>query len=55
MKTCNSLGIQVHFKGSNTIHTLLVVPKDKDPICQKGWAIYHFKCPQADCLEYIGE
>ena len=34
-KTCNSLGVQVHFKGSNTIYTLLVAPKDKDIICQK--------------------
>ena len=33
--TCNSLGIQVHFKGSNTICTLLIAPKDKDNICQK--------------------
>ena len=24
------LGIEVHFKGSNTIHNLLVVAKDKD-------------------------
>ena len=34
-KTWNSLGIQVYFKGSKTICTLLVVPKDKDTICQK--------------------
>ena len=25
-KTCNSLGIQVHFKGNNTIWTLLMAP-----------------------------
>ena len=34
-KACNSLGVQVHFKGSNTICTLIVAPKDKDTICQK--------------------
>ena len=31
----NSSGIQVHFKGSNVIPTLLMAPKDKDNICQK--------------------
>ena len=34
-KTCNSLEIQVHFKGCSTICILLVAPKDKDTICQK--------------------
>ena len=29
-RTCNKKGIQVHFKGSNTIRTLLMAPKDKD-------------------------
>ena len=47
-KTCNSLGIQVHFKGSNTIHTFLMTPKDKDNTCQKCGIIYWFQCPHAD-------
>ena len=34
-KAYNSLGIQVHFKGSNTICTLPVAPKDKDTMYQK--------------------
>ena len=38
--TCNSLGIQKHFKGSNTLCTLLIVPKDKSSICQKSGLIY---------------
>ena len=29
-RTCNNLGIQVHFKGTNTIKTLLMAPKDRD-------------------------
>ena len=29
-KVCHSKGIQVHFKGTNTLKTLLVKPKDKD-------------------------
>ena len=28
-KTCNSLGIQVHLKGNNTIQTLLMAPRIK--------------------------
>ena len=34
-KLCKSKGIQVHFKGSNTLRTQLVNPKDKDPKCKK--------------------
>ena len=26
-RTCNNLGIQVHFKGNNTINSLLMAPK----------------------------
>ena len=49
-------GIQVYFKGTNTLRTLLVRPKDTDPKLNKSWVIYHFKCPQINCTEaYIGE
>ena len=34
-KTCNNLGIQVHFKGNSTIQTILMTPKDKENKCQK--------------------
>ena len=34
-KICNSLGIQVHFKGTNTIKTLLMAPKDRDNKLEK--------------------
>ena len=55
-RTCNSLGIQLHFNGSSTIHILLVTPKDKDTICQKCGVIYQLKCPQVYCSEkYTGE
>ena len=43
-KTCNTLGIPVHFKGSNTIYTLLMAPKDKENMSKK-WVVYWFKCP----------
>ena len=33
---CNKLGIQVHFKGGNTVKNLLVAPRDRDPIAQES-------------------
>ena len=42
--THNNLEIEVHFKGSNTIHTLLVAPKYKDTTIQKIGVIYQCKC-----------
>ena len=55
-RTCNKLGIQVHFKGSNTIKQLLMAPKDKDPKLAKNGVIYKYKCPTINCTEeYIGE
>ena len=54
--TCNNKGIQVHFKGTNTIKTLLMAPKDKDDKLQKSRVIYKFKCPHINCpKEYIEE
>ena len=53
-RICNSLGIQVHFKGNNTIQTLVMDPKDN--IFQKSGVIYWYKCSHTDCPEqYIGE
>ena len=55
-ETCNNKGIQVHFKGTNTIKTLFMVPKDKDSKLHKSGVIYQFKCPHIKCPEeYIGE
>ena len=55
-KLCKSKGIQVYFKGTNTLRTQLVTPKDKDPKLQKSGIIYHYKCPHINCTEaYIGE
>ena len=34
-KTCNSLGIQLPFKGSNTICTLIMAPKNKENMSEK--------------------
>ena len=53
---CNKHGVQVHYKGGNTIKGLLMAPKDKDHITMKSGIIYRFKCLRVDCDdEYIGE
>ena len=55
-KVCQAKGIQVHFKGTNTLKTLLVTPKAKDHKLNKSGVIYHVKCPHISCPdEYIGE
>ena len=53
---CKAKGIQAHYKGTNTIRTLLGNPKDKDPKTHISRIIYHYKCPHINCPEaYIGE
>ena len=53
---CNKHGVQVYYKGGNTIKGLLMAPKDKDHITKKSGIIYRFKCNRVDCDdEYIGE
>ena len=34
-KICGKHGVQVYFKGGNAIKSLLVAPKDQDPILKK--------------------
>ena len=49
-------GIQTHFRGGNTIKSLLMTPKDKNHISKKSGIIYRFKCNRVDCNdEYKGE
>ena len=55
-KTCKKFGVQVHFKGGQTIKNLLMAPKDKDPILKKSRVIYRYKCEREGCEEeYTGE
>ena len=55
-RSCNKFGVQVFFKGGQTIKNLFMAPKDKDPITNKSGVIYRFKCSQHGCTEeYIGE
>ena len=53
---CRRHGVEMFFKGGNTIKDLLVHPKDRDTILQKNGVIYRFRCGRVDCEEeYIGE
>ena len=55
-KAYKKLGIQVHFRGNNTIHIILVDTKDKKTTTQKSGVIYWFKYTKMDCKEeYIRE
>ena len=48
--------VRVLFKGTSTIKSLLMHPKDPIPDAQKTDIIYHWKCPANNCTaEYIGE
>ena len=53
---CSKHGIEMYFKGGNTIRDLLVHPQGRDDILQKSRVIYRYKCGRVDCEEeYIGE
>ena len=53
---CSKYGVQVHFKGGNTLKTLLMFPKNKDVITKQSNIIDWFKCGKTECDgEYIGE
>ena len=55
-KTCNEYGVQVYFKGGNTIKNLLMAPKDQDTIQKKSGVIYRYQCDRVECdEEYIGK
>ena len=54
-RTCNNKGIQVHLKGTNTIKTLLIAPKDRVNKLQRSGVIKKFKCLYINWPEeYIG-
>ena len=48
--------VRVFFKGTSTIKSLFMHPKDPIPDAQKTDIIYPWKCPANNCTaEYIGE
>ena len=52
-KMCKRKGIQVHFKGTNTLRTMLGNPKDKDCKNNQTGIIYHYKCSQINCPQCL--
>ena len=55
-KVCQFKGIQVHFKGTTTLRTLLMAQKGRDNKLQKSGVIYQYKCAHINCPEeYTGE
>ena len=53
---CSKYGVQVHFKGENTLKNLLMFPKDREAISKQSKIIYLFKCGKTECDdEYTGE
>ena len=55
-KICGRYAIQTHFKGVRTIKSLLVPPKDKDPMVNQSGAIYWYQCGDLGCdEEFVGE
>ena len=53
---CKKHGVDVHFKGGQTLKNILVSPKDKDNITIKSSVIHQYTCGMIDCdEEYIGE
>ena len=53
---CRKHGVEMYFRGGNTIRYLLVPPKDKETILQKSEVTYRYKCGRVDCEEeYIEE
>ena len=51
---CKKHGVDVHFKGGQTLKNILVSPKDKDNITSKSSVIYSYTCGEIDCdEEYI--
>ena len=48
--------VRVFFKGTSTINSLLMHPKDTIPDAQITDIVYYWKCPTHNCTaEYIGE
>ena len=43
-KICKKHGVDIHFKGGQTLKNILVSPKDKDRITSKNSVIYSYTC-----------
>ena len=55
-RICKAKNIQVQFRGTNTLRTTLVNPKDKDHKSKQTGVIYQYQWPHVQCSSsYIGE
>ena len=55
-KACSEYGVQVYFKGGNTIKNLLMAPEDQNAIQKNSGVIYRYQCDRVECdEEYIAE
>ena len=55
-RLCKGWNIQVQFKGTNTLRTTLVNPKDKEHKTKQTVVIFQYQCPHIQCSSsYIGE
>ena len=55
-RLCKGRNIRVQFKGTNTLRTTLVNPKDKDHKTKQTGVIYQYQWPHIQCSSsYIGE
>ena len=53
---CGKYGVQVYFKGGNTLKNLLIFPKNRAEMTKQSNNIYWYKCGRTDCNdEYTGE
>ena len=50
---CGKHGVDVHFKGGQTLKNILVSPKDKDSMASKNSVIYSYSCGRIDCDEEV--
>ena len=48
---CSKYGVQVNFKGGNTLKNLLMFPKDREAKTKQSNIIYWFKCGRTECDE----
>ena len=48
---CRKHGVDMYFKGGNTMKDLLVHPKNRDTILQKSGVIYRFRYGRVNCEE----
>ena len=52
---CSKYGVQVHFKGGNTLENLLIFPNGREAKTKQSNIMYWFKCSRIKCEEEYTE